>query len=92
MLINENGAKRNIDRDSLLLVHIQADHFTPIERFVTLKRFQIYFLKVYSIASFSKLHAPWKIFLKNLVQFALTEMQITLQIFRIIQMQNILFK
>lgn len=38
MLINENGAKRNIDRDSLLLVHIQADHFTPTERFVTLKK------------------------------------------------------
>lgn len=30
MPINENGAKRNIDQDNLLLVHLQADHFTPI--------------------------------------------------------------
>lgn len=37
MPINEYGAKRNIDQDNLLLVHLQADHFTPIQRFVTLK-------------------------------------------------------
>lgn len=30
MPINENGAKRNIDQDNLLSVHLQADHFTPI--------------------------------------------------------------
>lgn len=30
MPINEYGAKRNIDQDNLLLVHLQADHFTPI--------------------------------------------------------------
>lgn len=30
MPINENGAKRNIDQDNLLLVHLQVDHFTPV--------------------------------------------------------------
>lgn len=30
MPINENGTKRNIDQDNLLLVHLQVDHFTPV--------------------------------------------------------------